>query len=209
MSEMLPGGVELVRFGGPLEPPNATQTVVLRSTVSLLPVAHLAVLSRIEARRPNQPPVKGGGNDPRNKITRLSSVSFSESKNSQVNITFLHEMGHIVDYYFRVTEEVRRMANDARHPLRADAADLLTTPHTGATHGPGETIADCYMVLFRSLRVSRPYVSQACPTQYLGNEGQRRFRVLLATSAFRNITIDQLLSDSDAASFDRLIRSLG
>lgn len=206
MPEMLPGGVELIRFGGPADPPNASELNILQSTVQLLPVEHLALLSRIEARRPRQAPLRGGGNDPVNKIVRLSSVSFAE--NAEVNLTFLHEMGHIVDHYLRCTEQIQLFARQPGHPLQQDAAALLSTPHLGATGGAGERIADCYMVLMRSLRTSRPYSSRSCPTQYQGTEAQRRFRVLLATSAFRNFTIEQLTADADGTSFDRLIRSL-
>jgi hypothetical protein len=100
------------------------------------------------------------------------------------------------------------MARDDSHPFKADAEALLATPHIGRTRWPGEKIADCYMVLFRSLAVSRPYTSRSCPNQYQGAEAQRRFRVLLNTTAFRNISMQQLIDNSDPASFDRMIGTL-
>lgn len=205
MPDLLPGGVELVRFGGDDDPPNINQRRILADTIVLMPIRHLAVLSRVEARRPGQSPERGGGHDPVNKIVRLSAVSFGEHE--VVNLTFLHEMGHIIDRQFRVTEQVQFLSRTPG-PLQEDARVLLNTPHIGATHGPNERIADCYMVLMRSLRTSQPYSSRACPTQYQGAQAQRRFRVLLSTTAFSNITMEQLIAATDDASFNRLIASL-
>ncbi len=206
MAEILAGGVRLVRFGGAADPPNSSQLSVLRNTLDLLSPEHLAALSSIEARRPGQVPLTGGGNDGASGIVRLSSASFSE--HDAVNLTFLHEMGHIVDYRFRCTEQIQAMARQPGHPFRQDAAALLATPHIGGTHGLGERIADCYMVLFRSIRISRSYSSRSCRTQWIGAEGQRRIRVLLATTAFRHLTVEQLEREANGAGFDRLIRTL-
>lgn len=205
MPDLLAGGVQLVRFGGPADPPNMSQRQLLSDTIALLPLGHIALLGTVEARRPGQPPVRGGGNDPRARVIRLSAVSFGSQ--SDVNLTFLHEMGHIVDAGFDCSRQVEQLARTPG-PLQNDAQALLDTPHIGTTQGPGERIADCYMVLMRSLRTSRPYASRGTPTQYQGSEAQRRFRVLLSTTAFSNITMEQLIAANDDASFDRLIAGL-
>lgn len=210
MSETIVGGVSLRRFGTHTDPPNATQLSVLKSTVSLLPVEHLVLLRSIEARRPGQVPRRGGGNNPQQKVVRLSAVSFSGSYNFRVNLTFLHEMGHIVDAHFGCTTQVQKWVHDRTHPLHEDATALMRTPHTGATDWAGERIADCYMVLMRSLVMNDPYSSGSCPSQYRGAEAQRRFRVLLHTTAFRNmnLNVERLREDNNPDSFDTLIRSL-
>lgn len=207
MSEILYANVELTRFGSAADPPNASQLNILRSTLQLLPPAHLALISRVESRRPLQPPVNGGGHDPATRTARLSAVSFSDRSNTEVNLTFLHEMGHLVDHAFGCTSQIQILARQMGDPLQADAAALLVTPHLGDTGGGPERIADCYMILIRSLRSSRPYSSRSCPTQYHGAEAFRRFRVLLNTTAFSNITNAQLMAASDEASLGRLIRS--
>lgn len=203
--DLLSGGVELVRFGGPVDPPNSAQRQLLSDTIGLLPVRHLALIARVEARRPGQAPVNGGGNNARDRVVRLSANSFASQ--SDVNLTFLHEMGHLVDIGFDCSRQVQQLAR-MPGPLQRDAQALLDTPHIGATHGAGERIADCYMVLMRSLRTTRPYTSRSCPTQYQGAEAQRRFRVLLSTTAFTNITMEQLIAATDEASFNRLIAGL-
>lgn len=210
MSEYIIGGVELRRFGGSSHPPDEAHYEILKRTIGLVPPEHLTGLNRVEARRPRQPPTRGGGHNPHQKVIRLSAASFSESHNRVVNQTFLHEMGHIVDFNFRCLAQIRSFSTNAGHPLRADAAALLSTPiHSSRrTHGPGEIIADCYQILFRSLRISRPYRNRAITTHYTGREAQRRFRVLLATTAFQNVSLRQLREDNNDQGFNNLIEDL-
>ncbi len=200
--DILPGGVGLRRWGSASDPPNAQQLGVLRRTVALLPIEHLVLLRTVEARRPGQPPRRGGGNQPGNRIVLLSAASFGRTYNQQVNITFLHEMGHVVDYHHQCTREIQQMARRGDR----DAQALLATPHEGTTQFAGEKIADCYMVLFRSLAVQRPYSHPASPSSYRGAEAERRFAVLLRTSAFTRfrLTRQRLVP----ANFDELLTSL-
>jgi len=211
MPDYLVGGVEFRRFGAESDPPSALQLGILRSSVQMIPVEHLTGLSRIEARRPGQVPTTGGGHNAADKVIRLSAASFSARHNARVNQTFFHEMGHIVDTNFGCLSEIRRFANQRTHALYADSNALLATPVNAtlrATHGAGEVIADCYQILFRFLRDSSPYRNSVITTEYTGREAQRRFRVLLATSAFRFFTLEQLTAATDEQSFDRLISSL-
>jgi hypothetical protein len=171
-------GVRLYLPDNPEHHPNALQMSALRASINLVPIFHAACIERVEVRGPNQYPRRGGGNDADAGIIRLSHACLSEAYNEPFNITMLHELGHIVDRAYGVTAYVQRLGTES-------ARALLATEHAhreGGTDGPGERIADCYMYyLLNELAEER-----AGGPPYQGNEGKRRFKVLLASPAFSN-----------------------
>ncbi len=168
--------LEGIRTSFPEDPahrPTEAQLAVLRATINLIPLRHFACLNRLELRRPHQPPCKGGGNDPVRKIVRLSYKCLHKPYNQTYNITFLHELGHIVDHVFGVTDWINAQRTD-------DARAFIATPHEGATDFDGERTADCYMYYL----ATRLGDSSTNVPHYSGAEGQRRFALLLASPAF-------------------------
>jgi len=154
------------------EQPTAGHIAILSSTIELIPFRHLACLRLIEA-RPRRGHPRRGGHDPSTRTIRLNRNIFSSRENDPLNQTFLHELGHLVDRAFGVTSFVRRLHTP-------DAEALLNTSHTGDTNGAGERIADCYMHYIVNVLAGIRSTNRA----YQDGEGERRFRVLLASPAF-------------------------
>lgn len=221
-------GILFRRFSSDQEAPNSQQLRILEETIQMVPMQHTRSIVAVEARRPArgdrkaQPPRKGGGNS--NGVIRLSAVSFSNDYNQEMNITFLHELGHVIDSTYNCTSEIQRFARDRNHILRNDARDLLDTPidPERATHGAGERVADCYQILLKWLKTGQGTNSRILGGRYIGSEAQKRFRVLLATSAFSQFSLEMLTrsirnpteylmnpsDDLTDESFNQLIRSL-
>ncbi len=89
----------------------------------------------------------------------------------------LHEMGHLVEQQYGGMNSIR--SRDAEgHAL------LLRTAHHGATHGPSEPFADCYMIYLLTRYGGTRYNHPADPAAYRGTQAERRFEALLSSSAF-------------------------
>jgi hypothetical protein len=156
--------------------PLPSQLRTLERTTALVPEFHLVCVNRVEIRRPGQHPLTGGGNDHDNRIIRLSHVSFERDWNQDFHITFLHELGHLVDHFFQVTAYVQGLRTD-------DSRAYIATPHShrdGGTNGPGERTADCYMNYIISTYGGVTLRSE----HFAGRAGELRFNLLLSSPAF-------------------------
>lgn len=175
----LGSGIEFTWLDDPGDRPSPEHWVVLERSLALVPPAHYSAVRRIELRGHAQAPARGGGSDRVTSTIRLSYVSLRAPYNQQYNVTLLHEFGHHVDWRYDVAGYVRGQGADGRA--------LLLTGHTGATQGPGERIADCYMIYLLQVVAGRPYVHRADPAAYRGVAARTRFDLLLRSRAFEGV----------------------
>jgi hypothetical protein len=164
--------------------PTGPQIEILKQTLSFVPAEHLrrfaGALGNIRASGRQCTPARGGGSNPAPWI-RLSAASFEDSLNQSINVTALHEFGHVVDYQYGAMAGLQ-----TRHP---DLYRLLSrTPHTGHTQGSGETFADCYLIFVITQLARRTYRHPADPRAYEGEEATHRFEALINSPAFDNWT---------------------
>jgi len=176
---LLSSGIECTWLDGPADCPRPEHWLVLDRSLALVPMAHRSVVRRIELRGHSQAPARGGGSDRTTGTIRLSYVSLRAPYNREYNVTLLHEFGHHIDWRYEVVSHVRGQGADGRA--------LLLTGHTGATQGPGERIADCYMIYLLQVVAGRPYVHPADPAAYRGVAARTRFDLLLRSRAFDGI----------------------
>lgn len=166
----------------PRHRPNRQQLQALIAAVRLVPTPHLRDFDQrggyIQISIPGCTPHRGGGSHPGfEPWIRLSHACLSNAYNASYNITFLHEMGHIVDEQYNAMSSLRH--------IDAEAYRLLaTTRHQGATTGPGEQFADCYMIFLLMVKGRVPYRHPADPAAYQGAAARLRFEALLMTPAF-------------------------
>lgn len=162
--------------------PNDAQIQTLVQTLSYVPYEHLSRFSaasgHIRASGSQCTPLRGGGSDPAPWI-RLSAVSFNDAINSAINITLLHEFGHVVDYLYGAMNGLRTR-DQALYRL------LAGTAHTGRTQGPSEAFADCYMIFVVTQIAGRGYTHPADPGAYQGRAATERFTALMNSPAFDN-----------------------
>ncbi len=160
----------------PADAPLEEHWTVLEQTTALIPAEHRPLVARVELRGHGEFPARGGGSDREARVIRLSHASLRESYNRRQNVTLLHEWGHHVDWHYDVTGWVAGQGENGR--------TLLQTGHTGATQGPEERIADCYMVYLIQVVADRPYEHRADPEAYRGSAARMRFGLLLGSPAF-------------------------
>jgi hypothetical protein len=162
--------------------PSDRQLQILSSTLSYAPMEHVrrfgGALGYIRASGSGCTPNHGGGSDPAPWI-RLSAASFADSLNQRLNITLLHEFGHVVDYMYGAMEGLR-----GRDPELYRL--LANTPHTGRTQGPSEAFGDCYMIFVVTQIARQGYNHPAAPEAYRGEQATRRFTALINSPAFDN-----------------------
>jgi len=160
--------------------PSDAQVQNLVLTFSCAPMQHVrrfsGALGHVRASGRSCTPASGGGSDPAPWI-RLSAVSFADSINQRLNLTLLHEFGHVVDYLYHAMDGLRR-----RDPSLYRL--LATTRHTGRTQGPSEAFADCYMIFVVTQLARSPYHHPADPAAYQGDQATRHFEALLNSPAF-------------------------
>ncbi len=166
----------------PRHRPSQQQIQAISSAVRLVPTPHLRDFDQrggyIQFSIPGCTPHRGGGHHPGHEPwIRLSHACLSNGYNASINITFLHEMGHIVDAQYNAMAALRQ--------INAEAYRLLSnTRHEGATAGPGEQFADCYMIFLLMVKARRPYRHPADIAAYQGAAARSRFEALLMSPAF-------------------------
>lgn len=173
----LDSGLVCLWLDTPSDRPNPQHWAILEQSTALIPPAHRSSVWNIELRGHRQFPLRGGGSDHSTSTIRLSYASLRESYNSEYNVTFLHEFGHHVDWRYGIADYVSGQG--------ADGHTLLSTGHRGATQGPGERIADCYMIYLLQEIAGHDYRHPADPAAYRGEAAQMRFNLLLQSPAFR------------------------
>lgn len=173
----LGSGMTMLWLDTPEDRPNPQHWAILEASTALIPAAHRSVVMNIELRGHRQFPLRGGGSNHTTSTIRLSYACLREAYNNEHNVTLLHEFGHHVDWHYGIADYVSRQGADGRA--------LLETGHRGATQGPGERIADCYMIYLLQEIAGRPYRHPADPAAYQGEAAQMRFNLLLQSPAFR------------------------
>ena len=166
------------------EPPTGEQIRIILRTLEHVPVPHLRLLSppgHIQVSRPGCAPRRGGGNGGLSRWIRLSAAAIGADYNRTLNVTLLHELGHVID---SVYGGMRWLQDNDRDGYRL----LAATGHTGATQFPGERFADCYMIFLITQVAGRSYNHRADPSAYRGEQAMRRYRILLNTPAFEGWT---------------------
>ncbi len=166
----------------PQHRPNQQQLHALSAAVRLIPTPHLRDFDQrggyIQLSQPGCTPYRGGGHNPgSDPWIRLSHACLREGYNTSVNVTLLHEMGHIVDAQYDAMHALQRIDQHAYHLL-------ASTRHEGATAGSGEQFADCYMIFLLMVKARTPYRHPAEPAAYRGAAARSRFEALLMTPAF-------------------------
>lgn len=116
----------------------------LKRTLAIVPPAHRAALRRIDVVPPRNlghgPNYAGGGSGVG--YPRLSELCFSRShrrQNFPINLTLLHEIGHVLETRFRCLRHLAR-----EHPQHFRVLDAIPIPSSGRTHGPSEHYAIAY-----------------------------------------------------------------
>ena len=166
------------------EPPTTEQIRIILRTLELVPVPHLRLLSppgHVQVSRPGCAPRRGGGNGGDSRWIRISAAAVGAPHNRHLNVTLLHELGHVVDSAYGGTRWLQRNDRDGYRLL-------ASTGHEGATPGAGERFADCYMIFLVTQVGERPYTHPADPQAYRGEQAMRRYRILLNTPAFEGWT---------------------
>lgn len=102
-----------------------------------------------------------------------------DSLNQTLNVTALHEFGHVVDYQYGAMAGLRERQPEFYRLLSG-------TRHTGRTQGPGEAFADCYMIYVITQLARRGYRHPAAPEAYEGEQATRHFEALMNSPAFDN-----------------------
>ena len=176
---LLSSGVEFLWLDTPADCPRPEHWTVLERSTALIPAAHRSVVQHVELRGHDQSPARGGGSDRATSTIRLSYTSLREPYNREYNVTLLHEFGHHVDWRYKVAGYVRGQ--------RANGQALLNTGHTGITQGPGERIADCYMIYLLQVIAGHRYNHRADPAAYQGVAARVRFNLLLQSRAFEGM----------------------
>lgn len=127
-----------VRFRGTL---SANVRENLTRTLDVVPVEHHAILTQIDVVPPanlgHGPEYAGGGSGIG--WPRLSELCFDRRyrpNNTPLNLTLLHEIGHIVQSHYHCLEN---MAADQRRVV-----DAVPIPRRAHTHGPEEHYAIAY-----------------------------------------------------------------
>ncbi len=166
------------------EPPSTEQLRVILRTLELVPAPHLRLLSPpgyVQVSRPGCAPRRGGGNGGESRWVRLSAAAIGAHYNRHLNVTLLHEVGHVVDGAYG---GMRWLQENDREGYRL----LADTGHTGATQFPGERFADCYMIFLVTQLGGRTYTHRADRAAYRGEQATRRFGIMLNTPAFEGWT---------------------
>ena len=166
----------------PRNRPSPQQIQALSAAVRLVPTPHLRDFDQrggyIQFSKPGCTPTNGGGHQPgSDPWIRLSHACLSNRYNASINVTFLHEMGHIVDAQYNAMAALQRIDPEAYRLL-------ASTRHEGATAGPGEQFADCYMIFLLRVKAQVPYQHPADRAAYQGAAARSRFEALLMTPAF-------------------------
>ena len=178
------------------EPPTTEQLRIILRTLELVPPQHLGKLSppgHVQVSRPGCAPRRGGGNGGLSRWIRLSAASIGADYNRTLNVTLLHELGHVIDSTYG---GMRWLQENDPEGYRL----LARTGHTGATQFPGERFADCYMIFLITQVAGRTYNHRADPSAYRGEQATRRFGIMLNTPAFEGWTgpLSELRRDSAA-----------
>ncbi len=174
----------LVRvYQDPAARPGIDAWNAIHEALKLIPREHLALLGDygyIQLSKPGCPPFRGGGHNPEVPYARLSHACLSSSYNRHCNITLLHEYGHIVDAHYEAMAWLRTNAPE-------DFRLLSSTGHQGATGGPGERFADCYMLYLMNVVAGVRTGHPADRAAYQGEQATRRYNILRSTPAFTAI----------------------
>ncbi|HUK61887.1 MAG TPA: hypothetical protein VLV15_01100 [Dongiaceae bacterium] len=175
----LNSGVLCLWLEAPADRPDPQHWVILERSTALIPAAHRHVVRTVELRGHAQVPLRGGGSDQTTGTIRLSHACLRASYNREYNVTLLHEWGHHVDWRYGVAAFARGQG--------ANGQTLLATRHDGVRQGPGERIADCYMIYLLQVVARRHYVHPAEPAAYQGAAARMRFDLLLRSPAFAGV----------------------
>ncbi len=144
------------------EPPTTEQLRVILRTLELVPPQHLSKLSppgHVQVSRPGCAPRRGGGNGGLSRWIRLSAAAIGADYNRTLNVTLLHELGHVID---SVYGGMRWLQDNDRDGYRL----LAATPGTPAPpSSPGERFADCYMIFLITQVAGRSYTHRADPSR--------------------------------------------
>ena len=172
----LSSGIACLWLDTPSDRPDPHHWTVLERTTAIIPVTHRSVVRHIELRGHSQSPTHGGGSNRPAGLIRLSYASLRKPYNREYNVTLLHEFGHHVDWRYDVVRYVRGQGANGRA--------LLNTGHSGDTPGPGERIADCYMIYLLQVIAGCRYNHRADPAAYRSAAARMRFDLLLQSRAF-------------------------
>ena len=172
----LESGILCTYHDEPADAPSADHWTVLEQTTALIPAEHRPLVARVELRAHGESPASGGGSDREARRIRLSHASLRATYNQRQNATLLHEWGHHVDWHYNVAGWVAGQGENGR--------TFLQTGHDGATQGPEERVADCYMIYLIQVVAGRNYVHMADREAYRGNAARMRFDLLLRSPAF-------------------------
>jgi hypothetical protein len=175
----LQSGIECRYLDAAADAPEAAHWAVLERSTALIPVAHRSLVRHVELRGRNQAPSSGGGSDRAAGVIRLSHASLRAPYNRNYNVTLLHEFGHHVDWRYDLVRYVQGRSAEGRA--------LLSTRHNGATQGPGERIADCYMIYLLQVVAGQNYTHPADPEAYRGTAARARFTLLVQSPAFAGL----------------------
>ncbi len=175
----LSSGIDCLWLDTSSDRPDPQHWMVLERTTALIPIAHRSVVRCVELRGRDQAPARGGGSDRNTGTIRLSHASLRETYNREYNVTLLHEFGHHVDWRYDVAGHVSGQGANGRA--------FLSTGHAGTTQGPGERVADCYMIYLLQVIAHYSYTHRADPTAYQGTAARMRFDLLLGSRAFAGL----------------------
>ena len=113
----------------------------LRDTLAIVPTQHLPLIRQIDVVAPQTlghgPEYAGGGSGVG--YPRLSELCFDtryREGNFPINLTLLHEIGHILDHHYDCLNN-----SSAEHAATFRA---MRIPPSARTHGPGESYAIAY-----------------------------------------------------------------
>lgn len=166
------------------EPPSTEQLRIILRTLELVPEPHLRLLSppgHVQVSRRGCAPRRGGGNGGVSRWVRISAAAVGGNHNRHLNVTLLHELGHLVDTAYGGMRWIQDH-DPAGYRL------LAGTGHEGTTSFDGERFADCYMIFVVTQIAGRSYNHPADPRAYRGAEATRRFGIMLNSPAFEGWT---------------------
>ncbi len=148
-SELSINGSQLPVFGA-----SAAQLTIVRDTLSLIPVVHLATVTRVVIGE-----VVGGGKirEGGNSVSRLPNprlevatnamnnpkkLTLGRDRKTMIHKTLLHETGHHVDWRLGITRGLTPQT------LKEIDSWFATLGYGGVTRGAGEARAELYWRLF-------------------------------------------------------------
>jgi len=100
-----------------------------------------------------------------------------DSINQRLNLTLLHEFGHVVDYLYHAMDGLRRRDPSLYRLLGHDAPYR----RTGAQRGLRRLL---HMIFVVTQLARSPYHHPADPAAYQGDQATRHFEALLNSPAF-------------------------